>query len=69
VVASVAVVVWGVVSSWEMGVWALMTIFMIGPMLTAAVLFALARREQTAMERAIAQGAQLETVPVAAPRA
>jgi len=69
VLGSIAVVVWGALSSWEMGVWALMTIFMIGPMLTAAVLFSLARREQTAMERAIAQVNQLETAPVTAPRA
>lgn len=64
VLGSIAVVVWGVVSSWEMGVWILMTIFMIGPMLTASVLFSLARREQTVVERAEAQLRQLEPAPV-----
>ena len=54
VAGSVAVVVWGAVASWELGVWILMAIFLVGPMLTAAVLFALAHREQEAVEHALA---------------
>ncbi len=51
-IASFAVVVWGVVYQFEMGVWMLMTLALIGPMMTAAVLFWLARREQDAYELA-----------------
>lgn len=68
VLGSIAVVVWGIVASWEMGVWVLMTIFMVGPMLTAAVLFMMARREQTVVERAYAQLAQLEPATAEMPR-
>lgn len=63
VLASAAVVVWGTMASWELGVWILMAIFLIGPMLTAAALFAMARREQIAYEAALASSAQLELVP------
>lgn len=59
---SLAVIVWGVVANWEMGVWVLMMIFMVGPMLTAAFLYSLARREQTAADHARAAAGQL--VPV-----
>jgi hypothetical protein len=59
---SIAVVVWGAVASWELGVWMLMTIFMIGPMMTAAALFMMARREQVAYELALAEYAQLAPV-------
>jgi hypothetical protein len=59
---SVAVVVWGVIASWEMGVWILMVLFMIVPMMTAAGLFMMARREQMALELAIARYAELATV-------
>jgi hypothetical protein len=53
VLGSAAVVVWGVMASWELGVWVLMFLFLIAPMLTAAVLFVLARREQTVVEIAL----------------
>jgi hypothetical protein len=59
---SVAVVVWGVVATWEIGVWILMVLFMILPMLTAAALFMMARREQMAVEIAMARHAELATV-------
>ncbi len=49
--ATLAVVAWGVIYQFEMGVWVLMTITLIGPMLTASVLFWLARRDQEAYER------------------
>jgi hypothetical protein len=49
--ASVAVVVWGVIFQFEMGVWVLMTLALLGPMATASVLFWMARREQDAFER------------------
>ncbi len=57
--ASAGVVYWGVVNGWELGVWALVTIALIGPMLTAAVLFWLARREQEAMEVILAARPEL----------
>jgi len=62
VAASIAVVIWGAIASWELGVWILMGIFLVGPMLTAAVLFALAHREQEVVEHALA--GSLAPVPV-----
>lgn len=53
--ASVGVVYWGVVVQFELGVWILVTLALIGPMLTAAVLFWLARRELEALELSLAQ--------------
>lgn len=53
VLASLGVVAWGVIYQFEPGVWAIMTAFLIGPMLTAAVLFWLARRDQDALELAL----------------
>ena len=67
VLASAAVVVWGVMASWELGVWILMALFLIGPMLTAAVLFAMARREQDVVELAVAR--QLAPAEATIPRA
>jgi hypothetical protein len=60
--ASLAVVVWGVVYQFEMGVWMLMTLALIGPMMTSAVLFWLARREQDAYELATALRPQVAMV-------
>lgn len=54
VAASIAVVAWGVVYQFEAGVWMLMTFALLGPMLTASVLFWLARRDQDAYERVTA---------------
>lgn len=59
VAASVAVVAWGVIFQFEAGVWAIMVFALIGPMLTAALLFWLARQEQEAFELAIATRAEL----------
>lgn len=39
-----AVIAWGVTAAWETGVWALMVTTLIGPMLTAAMLFIIAAR-------------------------
>ncbi|TDB37825.1 MAG: hypothetical protein D9V44_07185 [Actinobacteria bacterium] len=50
--ASLAVVAWGIIYQFEAGVWGIMTFALIGPMLTASALFWLARREQEAYERA-----------------
>lgn len=61
-VASMAVVAWGVIYQFEAGVWAIMTFALIGPMLTASVLFWLARREQEAFERVTATRPQLALV-------
>jgi hypothetical protein len=60
--ASLAVVVWGVVYQFEMGVWMIMTLALIGPMATAAALFWLARRDQDAYEHATALRPQLALV-------
>lgn len=43
-------VLWGVAVGFEVGVWAVMTFILIGPVLTAAVLFWMARRDQTRFE-------------------
>lgn len=40
--ASAAVVVWGSMYAWEMGVWILMSFVLVAPMMLAAVLFLLA---------------------------
>ena len=53
-IASFAVIAWGVVYQFEAGVWGIMTFAMIGPMLTASALFWMARREQEAYERVTA---------------
>jgi len=63
VLASLAVVAWGVIYQFEIGVWTLMIFALIGPMMTAAVLFWMARRDQEAFELALA--ASPELVPVA----
>jgi hypothetical protein len=49
-VATGAVVYWGLASQFEAGVWLIMLFALIGPMLTASVLFWLARRDQEALE-------------------
>ena len=40
--SSAAVVVWGSMYAWEMGVWILMSFVLVAPMMLAAVLFLLA---------------------------
>ena len=67
ILGSAAVVVWGAVAGWELGVWILMALFLIAPMLTAAVLFTMARREQTVVEAALA--GKLVPAEITAPRA
>ena len=62
--ASVAVVAWGVVYQFEPGLWIIMTLFLIGPMMTAATLFWLARREQEALELALSLRLELAPVPI-----
>lgn len=61
--ASIAVVAWGVIFQFELGVWIILSCVLIGPMAIASVLFWMARREQEAME--LAQARQLELVAVA----
>jgi hypothetical protein len=53
--ASIAVVYYGVITQFEVGVWILMTIALVGPMMTAAVLFWAARRELRTLEIRLAQ--------------
>ncbi len=63
VLASFAAVVWGVSASFELGVWILVVVALIGPMMTAATLFWMARREQEALELSLATRGEL--VPIA----
>lgn len=60
--ASVAVVAWGVIYQFELGVWMIMTFVLIGPMATAAALFWAARQEQDAFELATSLRPQLAPV-------
>jgi hypothetical protein len=64
-IASVAVVVWGVIYQFEMGVWMIMAFALIGPMATAATLFWAARRDQEAFELAVSLRPEMEFAPVA----
>lgn len=50
--ASIAAVAYGVIFQFELGVWILMGFTTLGPMLTASLLFWLARRDQDAFELA-----------------
>ena len=63
---SLAVVVWGVVVGWELGVWILMLMFLVGPMLTSAALFVMARREQLVVEHAMERSPSRELAPARA---
>ncbi|TLM75786.1 MAG: hypothetical protein FDZ70_06860 [Actinobacteria bacterium] len=49
-VATAAAVVWGVAHGFEIGVWILTTLALLGPMATASALFWMARRDQEALE-------------------
>ncbi|MDY0088565.1 MAG: hypothetical protein RBS78_08480 [Coriobacteriia bacterium] len=60
VLASLGVVAWGVIYQFEPGVWAIMGAFLMGPMLTAALLFWLARRDQDALELALSLHPELQ---------
>jgi hypothetical protein len=60
-IASLAVVAWGVIYQFEAGMWGLMVVALIGPMMTAAVLFWMARRDQEAFE--LAMSVRPELVP------
>jgi hypothetical protein len=66
--ASVGVVLWGVTHQFELGVWAITTIAMIGPMLTASVLFWLARRDQKALDLSLAAHPELALASVRSER-
>lgn len=57
--ATVAVIAYGVVFQFEMGVWMLMTFALLGPMATASVLFWMARGHQDAFELATASRPEL----------
>lgn len=48
--AAIAVVAWGVVYQFEAQVWLITLVMLVGPMVTASVLFWLARRSQEAYE-------------------
>lgn len=59
---SIAGVAWGVIYQFEVGVWAIVVFALIGPMMTASVLFWLARKEQEAFELALAMHPEFATV-------
>jgi len=63
-VASAGVVYWGVVQQFELGIWLVATVALIGPMVTASVLFWLARREQAALDLMLAQRPELAPATV-----
>jgi hypothetical protein len=50
-----AAVAWGFASNFEPGVWGLFILLLIGPMMTASVLFWMARRGEVALELGFAQ--------------
>jgi len=60
---SAAAVAWGVAMNFEPGVWALFTVLLIGPMMTASVLFWMARRGEIAMELQFAAQPELVLAP------
>jgi len=60
VLASMGVAAWGVIYQFEIGVWAIMAVFLMGPMLTAATLFWMARRDQDALELALSLNPELQ---------
>jgi len=66
ILTSVGVVLWGIAAAFEPGVWAIYILLLIGPMMTAGVLFWLARQGEIdlALRLAIPQ----ELVPVAVRR-
>lgn len=64
--ASVAVMAWGVIYQFDPGAWLLVTTALVGPMLTASVLFGLARVDQDAFEAATE--VRLELAPMFAAR-
>jgi hypothetical protein len=65
---SVGAVWWGVLSGYEAGVWMLFTVLLIGPMLTAAVLFWLARRGEVALALHMATVPEMALIPAESPR-
>jgi hypothetical protein len=62
VAAAIAIVAYGVIYQFEMGVWMIMGIFVLAPMLTASLLFWLARRDQEAYELALRLHPELATL-------
>lgn len=60
--AAIGVVAWGVIFQFEVGVWVLMGFALLGPALTASLLFWLARRDQEAYELATLSRPQLALV-------
>lgn len=62
VLVSFAVVVWGTVTGFELGVWIIVAAFVLGPMLTSATLFWMARRDQEALELSLATRGELVAI-------
>lgn len=66
VLATIGVIAWGVIYQFEAGVWGIMTFAFIGPMLTAATLFWMARRDQEAYEFELSAHPELAPIRVSA---
>jgi hypothetical protein len=49
-VGAVATVVWGILAGWEVGVWGLMALFLIGPEIIGGLLFLMAAQMQKVCE-------------------
>ena len=64
VLTSIGAVVWGIANNYEPGVWMLFTVLLIGPMMTAAVLYWLARQGEVALELRLALHPELTLSPV-----
>jgi hypothetical protein len=64
VLTSIGAVVWGIANNYEPGVWMLFTVLLIGPMLTAAVLYWMARQGEVALELRLALHPELTLSPV-----
>jgi len=63
VLTSVGVVWWGIVAGFEAGVWMLYILLLIGPMMTAATLFWLARQGEIELALRVAVPQELTPVP------
>ena len=69
VLAAAGSIAFGVVKSWEGGMWFIMLFFIIGPVITSAVLYWMAAREQSLCEGGASDSAKSPVRPPAQPAA
>lgn len=67
--ASAAVIVWGALYAWEMGVWVIMTFVLILPTAAAGILFLLASRAEARRTATARERQPVSTGPFEVPRA